>query len=282
VFFQGTDYTTAARVAASFAWRQGARRMAFFYCSTSAFCTDPVDGAKTFLQALGGTRIGRDLFVELADDAPAIERKVLRFFHDELRYRAAHPGYEIADWVWFGNTSPNAASLGKALHKVKTQLGIDVHVIGNNWSVDESLYGRCGDACVGFHVVQPFALFGDPTAAGSPGLIADHARYRAIDGDPPGAHRTVQYVYGRVAVATWKLAVERLLDQGRPVTGGNLRDVLEGFRNVDIEGFATIGYTATDHRPQSGARITRLGPHGRMETIGQPLALSLQSGWLGW
>lgn len=282
VFFQGTDYTTAARVAASFAWRQGARRMAFFYCSTSAFCTDPVDGAKTFLHALGGTRVGRDLFVELADDAPAIERKVVRFFHDELRYRAAHPDYEIADWVWFGNTSPNAASLGRALHKVKTQLGIDVHVIGNNWSVDESLYGRCGDACVGFHVVQPFALFGDPTAAGSAGLIADHARYRAIDGDPSGAYRTVQYVYGRVAVATWKLAVERLLDQRKPVTGGNLREVLESFRNVDIEGFATIGYTATDHRPQSGARITRLGPRGRMETIGQPLALSLQSGWLGW
>jgi hypothetical protein len=282
VFFQGTDYTTAARVAASFAWRQGARRMAFFYCSTSAFCTDPVDGAKTFLQQLGGTRIGRDLFVELADDAPAIERKVLRFFHDELRYRAAHPDYEIADWIWFGNTSPNAASLGKALQKVKNQLGIDVHVIGNNWSVDESLYGRCGDACVGFHAVQPFALFGDLTAAGSAGLVADHARYRVLDGDPPDAYKTVQYVYGRVAVATWKLAVERLLDQGKPVTGANLRDALESFRNVDIEGFATIGYTATDHRPQSGARITGLGPRGRMDTIGQPLALSLQSGWLGW
>ena len=282
VFFQGTDYTTAARVAASFAWRQGARRMAFFYCSTSAFCTDPVDGAKTFLKQLGGTRIGRDLFVELGDDAPAIERKVSRFFGEEQRYKAGHPDYEIADWIWFGNTSPNAASLGKALKKARELYGIDVHVIGNNWSVDESLYGRCGDACVGFHVVQPFALFGDPTAAGTAALLADHARYRALDGDPPGAYRTVQYVYGRVAVATWKLAVERLLDQGRPVTGANLRDTLEGFRNVDIEGFATIGYTATDHRPQSGARITRLGPRGRMETIGQPMSLSLQTGWLGW
>jgi hypothetical protein len=282
VFFQGTDYTTAARVAANFAWRQGAHRMAFFYCSTSAFCTDPVDGAKTFLKALGGTQIGRDLFVELSDDAPAIERKVARFFHDELRYKATHPDYEIADWIWFGNTSPNAASLGKALRKARDQLGLDIHVIGNNWSVDESLHGRCGDACVGFHVVQPFALFGDLTAAGTAGLLADHARYRAIDGEPPGAYRTVQYVYGRVAVATWKIAVERLLDQGRPVTGANLRDTLESFRNVDIEGFATIGYTAIDHRPQSGARISRLGPHGRLETIGQPLSLSLQSGWLGW
>ncbi|HEY0483670.1 MAG TPA: bifunctional serine/threonine-protein kinase/ABC transporter substrate-binding protein, partial [Kofleriaceae bacterium] len=277
VFFQGTDYTTAARVAANFAWRQGARRMAFFYCSTSAFCTDPVDGAKTFLQQLGGTRVGRDLFLELGDDAATIERKVSRFFQEELRHKATHPDYDIADWIWFGNTSPNAASLGKALDKARAQYGIAVHVIGNNWSVDESLYDRCGDACVGFHVVQPFALFGDPTAAGTAGLLADHARHRALDGDPPGAYKTVQYVYGRVAVATWKLAVARLLERGEPVTGANLRDMLEGFRNVDVEGFATIGYTRADHRPQSGARITRLGPHGRMETIGQPLSLSLQS-----
>src|SRR5678815_1719208 len=98
------------------------------------------------------------------------------------------------------STSPNAASLGKALDKVKHQLGVEVHVIGNNWSVDESLYGRCSDACVGFHAVQPFALFGDLIAAGSAGLLADHARFRALDGDPPGAYKTVRYVDGRVAV----------------------------------------------------------------------------------
>ena len=282
VFFQGTDYTTAARVAANFAWHQGAKRMAFFYCSTSAFCTDPVDGAKTFLKLLGGTQIGRDLFIELDDDAATIERKVAVFFQQERTYKAAHPDYDMADWIWFGNTSTNTASLGKALKKAKDQYRLDVHVIGNNWSVDESLYSRCGAACTGFNVVQPFAMFGDLTAAGTAGLLVDHATYRKLDGDPEGAYKTVQYVYGRVAVATWKLAVERLLDQGKPVTGPNLRAALEAFRHVDVEGFATIGYSATDHRPQSGARVTQLGPHGRMETIGQPLSLSLQAGWLGW
>ena len=282
VFFQGTDYTTAARVGANFAWRQGARRMAFFYCSTSPFCTDPVDGAKTFLKLLGGTQIGRDLFIELDDDAETVERKVSRFFQQERRYKAAHPDYEIADWIWFGDTSANSASLGRAIAKAKQQSAVDVHIIGNNWSVDESLYGRCGDACAGFHVVQPFAMFGDPTAPGTAGLLTDHAKYRKLDGEPADAYRTVQYVYGRVAVATWKIAVERLLDQGRPVTGPNLRAMLETFRGVDVEGFAAISYSATDHRPQSGARITQLGAGGRLGTIGQPLSLSLQGGWLGW
>ncbi|HSR98073.1 MAG TPA: bifunctional serine/threonine-protein kinase/ABC transporter substrate-binding protein [Kofleriaceae bacterium] len=282
VFFQGTDYTTAARVAANFAWRQGARRMAFFYCSKSTFCTDPVDGAKTFLKQLGGTQIGRDLVIELGDDASTIERKVMQFFGQERAYQAAHPEYQVADWIWFGNTSPNTSALGRAIDKARREYGLAIHVIGNNWSVDESLYRQCGDACVGFYVVQPYALFGDPTMPGTARLLADHATYRRLDGEPSEAYRTVQYVYGRVAVAAWRLAVERLLAERKPITGGNLRAMLETFQSVDVEGFATISYTATDHRPQSGVRVTQLGPRGRMETIGPPMSLSLQSGWLGW
>lgn len=282
VFFQGTDYTTAARVAATFAWRQGARRMAFFYCSRSAFCTEPVDGAKTFLKALGGTEIGRDLFIELDDDAATIERKVLAFFQKEKAHKAAEPSYEIADWIWFGNTSTNTAALGKALAKARAQFGLQVQLIGNNWSVDESLYGQCGEPCVGFYVVQPFALFGDLTASGTARMLADFAKYRQVDGEAKDAHRMVQYVYGRVAVATWKLAVERVIDRGLPVTGPNLRAVLEDMRNVDVEGFATIGYSAADHRPQSSARVARVDRRGQLEPIGQPLSLSLQAGWLGW
>lgn len=282
VFFQGIDYTTAARVAANFAWRQGGKRMAFFYCSTSAFCTDPVDGAKTFLKMLGGTKIGRDLFLELGDDAAVVERKVVAFFEQERQRQVEDPSYEVADWIWFGNTSADTPALGRAIAKARALTGLPIQLIGNNWSVDELLYAQCGDACVGFHVVQPYALFGDPTMSGTAQLLADHARYRALDGEPVDAYRTVQYVYGRVAVGAWRLAVERLIDAGRPVTGPNLRAMLETFKNVDVEGFATVSYTPTDHRPQSVARVTRLGPHGRMETIGQPMSLSLQASWLGW
>jgi hypothetical protein len=188
----------------------------------------------------------------------------------------------MVDWIWFGNTSNTTAMVGRAIELARPQYGSSIQLIGNNWSVDESLYARCGDACVGFHVVQPYALFGDPTMAGTARLLADHATYRKVDREPADAYRTVQYVYGRVAVGTWKLAVERVLDQGKPVTGPNLREALEAFRNIDIEGFATIGYSPADHRPQSGARVTRLGPNGRMETIGQPMSLALQPGWLGW
>jgi hypothetical protein len=282
VFFQGTDYSTAARVAANFAWRQGARRMAFFNCSTSAYCTDPVDGAKTFLAQLGGTRIGRDLAIEMTDNQATVDAKVHEFFAQERAHRAAHPDYEMVDWIWFGNTRASAARLGKALKKARAALGVEAHVIAINWSVDEALYGLCGDACRGFYVVQPYPMFGDPTCSGAAGLVADHDRYRAVDGEPVSAHRVAPYVYGRVAVAAWKIAVERLLDQGKPITGSNLRASFESFENVDIEGFASVSYSPSDHRPQSGARIARVGANGSLEPVGQPLSLSLQGTWLGW
>lgn len=282
VFFQGTDYTTAARVAASYAWKQGAKRMGFFYCTTSTFCTDPVDGAKTFLKTLGGTKIGRDLALELTDDEATVERKVMRYFREERARKVARTDYVPVDWIWLGNTRVNAAHLGKALKKARAWMGFDVHVVADNWAVDEALPGLCGDACAGFDVVQPFAMFGDPSASGMAALLADHQRFRRADAEPADAYRVEQYVYGRVAVAAWRIAVERLIDEGKPVTGANLRTALEGFHNVDVEGFATLGYTPNDHRPQSGARIATLGAKGKLEPVGQPLSLTLEPTWLGW
>ncbi len=81
--------------------------------------------------------------------------------------------------------------------------------------------------------------------------------------------------------STWKLAVERLLDQGRPVTGPNLRATLESFRQVDVECFAAITYSATDYPPPIRRARLRLAASGHLEATGQS-SLSLQPGWLGW
>src|SRR5207244_3303714 len=94
--------TTAARVAMTFVWKRGARRVAFFACTSTAFCTDAVDGAKTFLPTLG-TRIGRDLAIEIDDDEATIERKLDAYFRAELDHRAQDPSYVPVDWIWFGN-----------------------------------------------------------------------------------------------------------------------------------------------------------------------------------
>jgi Periplasmic binding protein len=282
VFFQGTDYTTAARIAMNFIWKRGAKRVAFFACSTSAFCTDPVDGGKTFLQVLGNTRVARDLAIELDEAETSIETRVETYLRDEVAHAAADPAYAPVDWIWFGNTRTSLARLGRALARIEKRVPIAPKIITDNWGLDELLFSDCGEACVGIQGVQPVPVFGDGSAAGMAKLVEVHDGARTAEGAPPTTYAQVQYVYGYVAVATWRAAVEAALDAGLPVTGDNLRVVLERFQQRSIDGLATLSYSGTDRRPQSGARVYVLGSGGKLEQVGQPISIPLQPDWLGW
>jgi ABC-type branched-subunit amino acid transport system substrate-binding protein len=279
-FFQATDYTTSARIAINHAWRQGAKRVGFFYCTTSAFCTDPVDGAKLFLEQLGGTQVGRDLAVELAEPEDSVASKVRTFFEQELAHKKADPSYDVVDWIWFGDTRAELASVGKALASVKSDLGLGVSVVTNTYGLDEALYGACGDACVGMLGVQAFYAWGDPTAAAMPDVERVHAKYRALDGDGP--HQTVGYVAGYATTAAFRIAATAVVDAGLPMNGDNLRVAFERFQNQPLEGLGAVSYTTLDHRPQGTARIYRVAAGGRLEAVGQPITITLAPEWIGW
>jgi hypothetical protein len=282
VFLAATDYTTSARIAMSYAWRQASRRVGFFHCTTSAFCTKPVDGAKTFLQQLGGTQIGRDLAIELTDDDAQVEAEVTAYFQQELAEEARDPAYARADWVWFGNTRTSLASLAKALQAVHAQLGVTVTVVADTYALDESLYGACGAACVGFLGVQPLPTFGDPDFVQMPELVREHGKYRMLDGENASLYSTAEYVGGYATADLWRIAAEAALAAGLPVTGPNLRRTLEGFRDVDVDGFATVSYSPADHRPAGSARIYRLVASGALQAVGQSIAIPLEPDWIGW
>lgn len=282
VFFQGTDYTTQARIAMSSAWKGGATRVAFFACTTSAFCTDPVDGAKSFLTTLGGTKVGRDLAIELTDDEATVLSKVDDFAREELAKKTSDPTYTVADWVWFGNSNTTLVHLGRALAAVKKSRGWSPKVITNNWSLDETLYPACGDACLGITGIHPYPVFGDRSSPGMQRVLDLHAASRAADGEPATAYATLQYVYGVVAVGTWRAAVEDALDAGKRPDGLALKDALERFAQRSIENLGAISYSTRDHRPQSSARLYTLAAGGKLQQVGQPVSIALQPDWLGW
>jgi ABC-type branched-subunit amino acid transport system substrate-binding protein len=282
VFFQGTDYTTAARLAMTFAWKAGAKRVGFFACSTSAFCTNPVDGAKTFLPTLGGITIGRDLAIELDADEETIAQKTETYFRQELDHQKVDPTYVPVDWIWFGNTRTTLARLGRALARVKANLGVAPKVISNTFGLDELLFAECGEACVGFYGVQPLPIFGDRSEPGMARLVEVHAAARAAENAPASLYATTPFVIGYVAAAAWRAAVEAVVDDGQPVTGAALRAKMETFRQRPIAGLASVSYSATDHRPQSSVRVYAVQPSGVIAPVGQPQSIALQPGWLGW
>ena len=282
VFFAATDYTTIARLAMQHAWKQGAKRVGFFSCSTTSFCTGPVDGAKSFLTKLGGTQVGRDLVVELAEDQASIDKNVFAFFQAELAQRNRDPSYQVVDWIWYGNTQTSLAFVGKTLARVQTELGLDVRVVTQTWGVDEDLYGACGDSCAGFFGIQPLPVYGDRVIPSMQELASIHDKYRLVDGDPPDLYRTVSYVTGYVFAGLWERGSNAVIDARKPLTGANLREALETMKNVDLDGFANVSFSPTDHRPQSGGRIYRLAVGGALEPVGQPFAVPLEPDWIGY
>jgi ABC-type branched-subunit amino acid transport system substrate-binding protein len=281
VFFQATDYTTAARIAMSFAWKNGAKRVGFFACTKSAFCTDPVDGAKTFLAGLGGVKLGRDLAIELDDDEATIAKKVKAYFDAERAHAALDPSYVTVDWIWFGNTRATLAHVGRALKALQSS-GAAVSLIADNWALDENLFRDCGEACIGFYGVQPYPIFGDLATPGMARLLEVHAEGRRRDGAPADSYASVQYVYGYVAVAAWRAAIEGALDAGEEVTAGAISRSFEHLQQHSVDGLANISYSDADHRPQATARVYVVRPTGKLEPIGQAASVALQADWLGW
>ncbi len=284
LFMAGTDYTTSARVAMNIAWKRGAKRVGFFACTTSAYCTDPVDGAKAFLPMLGGIDVGRDLAIELDDDDATIQSKVETYFQAELAQQAKDPSYARVDWIWFGNTRTTLARLGRALDAVSTKLALTPKptVLADNYGLDELLFGECGSACVGMLGVQPQAAFGDGTVPGMAKLLDVHRAARTTDGEPETKYATVAYVISFVAAAEWRAAAEDVIDSGKQVTGATLKDAFERFQQRSIDDLATISYAPADHRPQASARLYTLDASGKLVLVGQPIAIALQPDWLGY
>ncbi len=285
VFFQGSDYTTSSRVAMSFLWQRGAKRVGFMACSTTSFCTDPIDGAKTFLHVLGGTKVGRDLSLELDESEASIEAKLTKYIDEELAHVSKDPSYAPIDWIWFGNTRTTLGRFGRVLAKISAakKMSPSPKIIANSYGLDEHLFKECGEPCVGVvHGVQPYPTYGDTSIAGMNAIVEMHDRARTASNEPLDKYATTPYVSGYIAVATWRAAVEAALDAGDPITGETLKRHLEELRQKAFGDLATISYSPTDHRPQSSARIYVLGKSGRLEHVARPPAIALQADWLGW
>jgi branched-chain amino acid transport system substrate-binding protein len=294
-FFVGTDYSTGGRVAVFHVKSQGGKRMGFFRCSNNVYCTGPLAALRSYAKELE-LPIGRDLIVEMGGQQAAYDASVLEYFQQEKARREADPTYEMVDWVWLGNTTPDTATLARALGAANAALGLNVQIIVNNWAMDEALPVLCGSACADFvHGIMPFTAFGD-TSRGStemPKVVALHDKWRQRDYDEAAAagapdaklesHRNVRYVQGYVNALVFRIAAERVLDLGLPVNGENVKNALETFDDVDTGGLTDrLSFSPDDHRPQSSESIYKLSAEGKLVREPYDRTIARQTIWLGW
>ncbi len=289
-FYPGTDYATGARIAMYHVSMQGGKRVGFFHC-TSDYCKSPLEAAKTTAVTKYGLKIGRDLVIEQTDKADVIETNVLKYFQEEIDHKKADASYAMVDWVWMGNTTGTTALLGRALARVRSELvpKVNVQMIVNNWGFDEMLYGLCGDACVDHvHGIAPILPYGDARAAGMAAVARIHDKWRGIDaqsqdGGGVGPYQNIRYVTGFLNVKLLQLAIEAVLDRGKPVNSTEIKAALESFRDVAMGGLTSpITFKPTDHRPQSTEFIYKIGADGKLVYEPPDRTIFLEEEWLGW
>jgi len=302
VFFPGTDYSTAMRIAMYYvATIEPGARVGFVGCRSNEFCINPLNAGKTYAKNDEGLLVGRPLYAELTDRADAYAAAVTAYFAAEGAEMAV-PGYKPVSWLWAGNLTAGtfflAATIGHASQLVTAPAGIDqaawnnartlmanVRIIANNYGFDESLPNLCASLGVGAAVcskiygIMPFLSFGDKStgSADMPALVALHDKWRARDanvvyidpgtlaeaGVPAPTTRSVRYVQGHMNVELLKAAIEKVADSGQRVTGETLKNALETFRSFDTGGLtAPLSFTATDHRPQSSLSVYQIIPPG--------------------
>jgi Periplasmic binding protein len=288
-FFVGTDYSTSGRAAMFHVKSLGAQRIGFVHCSM-ALCTSPLPALRTYARDLA-LPIGRELTLELTDPATTYDDAVLAYLQQERARQEADPSYAPVDWLWMGNTPPTTALLARAVARANDALGLHVQIVVNSQGIDEALPAACGPACAELvHGVLPSATYGDlGRGAEMAKVVALHDKWRRLDADagrpgPPEAdHGNAHYVQGYVSALAFRVAAERVLDQGRPLTGETLKNALETFDNVDTGGLTDrLSFRPNDHRPQSAVTVYKVDANGALITERPSRALSLQDDWLGW
>jgi hypothetical protein len=312
VFFPATDYATAIRLAIQSVWQIGPGRMAFAHETVDkcAYCEDPLVAGKSYLKNLQGMELGRDLIIAQTSspsDAPAIDAAVQSYFQNEISHVIADANYKPVVWVWSGNSVMASSLLGQSLWKVQQSIDANmqiptairskwkVRVIANNWGIGETTPTICGTACNNdnFYGLFPVPKYGDiDNSAKMNDIIQHHDEFAQKDAVamPPipartsDQYRDVRYVQGYAAALMWEKGMTAAVLAGhRNPTGNDLKEAFEKFNNIDMGGVtsATIGFTAKDHRPQSGESIYKLDSNGQLTFVSR-YNIPLVDDWLGW
>jgi branched-chain amino acid transport system substrate-binding protein len=272
-YFVSADYSTMIRASLNFMKKQGGKKVAFAACTNTPFCTDQGIVLKSYAGSVG-LQLGGDLVVQqsLTDNSAAvIEERVQAFVAD--------PNNAGVDWVWVGNSRASSNEIVKSFAKHAP----NVKLIVITWGFDENVYPECGQPCVGREFgVTSFAPFGDTRYAGMEDVVRIHTKWRQRDGHEASKYADMKYVMGHATFLTWTKGVEKVLQEGKAVTGPNIKAALESFRRYEIGGLTPpVTYTADDHRPMNSVRIYSINTDGKLK-YEEDASVDLTPDSLGW
>ncbi len=154
-----------------------------------------------------------------------------------------------ANYLIVHTVSSPAAVLAK---DIKSQgLSDQIKVINLNWCADEIFINLAGDAAEGVYGAFPFTPPSDPV----PGHDAP-AKWLKEHGGASLEEKGLHYVQGWWTMAVMAEGIKRVLDEGKDVTGENIRAALESIQNFDTGGVTyPISFSPTSHRGNIALRL---------------------------
>jgi branched-chain amino acid transport system substrate-binding protein len=154
-----------------------------------------------------------------------------------------------AKYIVIQNVSSPAAVVARDIAAQK----LDMRIICLNWCADELFVKTAGAAAEGHLMVQPFA----PPSAGKPGHqeVRQYCQSKGIDLDAKGLH----FVQGWYTMHVMAKGIEKVLTDGKELTGPNLRTALETMPPVDTGGvIGPVKFSAESHRGSTASGIYRV------------------------
>ncbi len=231
-FLVGTTYSDQMVIALQWIKDQGGTKVAVLH-HDSPFGKSPVPDGEDFAKANGMEFMAIAMPGGATDLTPELSQ-----------VEAFGAQYIIIQNV----ASPAALALRNA-----SDLGMDAQFICLNWCADESLVELAGDAAEGVIGTLPFT----PPSVDVPGDddVRKFAESKGEDLNKLGLHYTQGWVTMEVMVA----GIEKVVKDGKSVTGENIRAALETINNFDTGGVtAPITFTPTDHRGNKALKLFKV------------------------
>lgn len=151
-----------------------------------------------------------------------------------------------AKYIVIQNVSSPAAVVARDIAAQK----LDMKIICLNWCADELFIKTAGPAAEGHIMVQPFA----PPGANKPGhqAIREYATSKGIDLDAKGLH----FVQGWYTMHVMAQGIEKVLADGKDLTGPNIKAALETMGPVDAGGvIGPVKFSADSHRGSTASGV---------------------------
>ena len=154
-----------------------------------------------------------------------------------------------AKYIVIQNVSSPAATVARDLAAQK----LDMRIVCLNWCSDELFIKLAGAAAEGHWMVQPFA----PPGVGKPGheSVRTYLKGKGGDLDAKGLH----FVQGWYTMHVMAKGIEKVLADGKDVTGPNLHAALESMEPVDTGGvIGPVHFSGESHRGATASGVYKV------------------------